>query len=201
MYDAIVIGVSAGGFHALKTILTGLPASFSIPIVVVQHIHQNSDAFLVDHLNEHCGLNVKEAEDKEPICGNTVYFAPPDYHLLIDTNHSFSLSMDEKVNFSRPAIDLLFESAADTYGETLIGIILTGANSDGAIGLKTIKRRGGLAIVQNPKTAEASFMPQSALESTEVDLIIDLDRIAPLLIQLCEGRGYVSTKYRRTVGG
>jgi two-component system chemotaxis response regulator CheB len=201
MYDAIVIGVSAGGFHALKTILTTLPANFSLPVIIVQHIHQNSDAFIIEHFNENCKLNVKEAEDKEPICDGTVYFAAPGYHLLVDMNRSFSLSLDEKVNFSRPAIDLLFESAADTYGETLIGIILTGANSDGAIGLRAVKRRGGLAIVQNPKTAEASFMPQSALDSTEVDLVVDIERIAPLLIQLREGRGYVSTKYRRTVGG
>ncbi len=181
------MGVSAGGMHALKTILPALPRDFPLPVAIVQHLDAQSDDFLVEHLRRVSSIPVKEAEDKEDISPGTAYMAPAGYHLLIEPDKSFSLSMDDKVNFSRPSIDLLFESAADAFGPALIGVVLTGANADGARGLKAIKRMGGLAIVQAPKTAEAQYMPRAALEATPVDHIVDLECVAALLQTLCGG--------------
>ncbi len=194
MHEAIVIGVSAGGVHALSTVLQPLPATFPLPIAIVQHMDDKSEAYLADYLNRLCALEVKEAEDKEILQSGIAYLAPPGYHLLIEPDKSFSLSVDPKVNFSRPAIDVLFISAADSFGKNLIGIILTGANGDGTEGLKAIKTQGGMAIVQNPKTAEISYMPRSALEATEVDYIVDLEKIPNLLLQICKGELDVSDK-------
>lgn len=190
MYEAAVIGVSAGGMHALKAIIPALPAEIALTIAVVQHLDARSDAFLPDYLNQLSAVRVKEAEDKEPLLPGTVYIAPPAYHLLIEPDKSFSLSVDEKVNFSRPSIDLLFESAAEAYRNALIGIILTGANSDGAKGLKAVKDNGGLAIVQDPLSAQAPFMPQAALKATAIDHLLPLERIAPTLDHLCKGYAY-----------
>jgi two-component system chemotaxis response regulator CheB len=187
MFEAAVLGVSAGGMHALKTILSALPATFSLGIAIVHHAGATSDGFLAEHLNRCSMIKVKEAEDKEALSRGTAYLAPADYHLLIEPDKSFSLSVDDKVNFSRPSIDLLFESAAETFGEALIGVVLTGANTDGALGLKAVKRHGGLAVVQNPATAEASRMPQAAIDATPVDHIVDLERIALLLRRLSNG--------------
>jgi two-component system chemotaxis response regulator CheB len=187
MYEAAVLGVSAGGLQALMKIIPALPAAFPLPIAIVQHLGVRSDAYLAGLLNRNSAIEVKEAEDKETLSPGTAYLAPAGYHLLIEPDKSFSLSVDDKVNFSRPSIDLLFESAADAFGETLIGVVLTGANSDGAQGLKAIKRRGGLAVVQNPKTAEASFMPRAAIAATAVDHIVELEHIAMLLLKLCYG--------------
>jgi two-component system chemotaxis response regulator CheB len=187
MFEAVVLGVSAGGMHALKAIIPELPATFSVPVAIVQHLGAQSDTYLVEYLNRLSAINVKEAEDKEILSPGTVYLAAAGYHLLIEPDKSFSLSVDEKVNFSRPSIDLLFESAADALGEALIGVVLTGANADGAQGLKAIKRRGGLTVVQNPNTAEASCMPRAAVAATAVDHIVDLEGIALLLRKLCNG--------------
>ena len=140
-----------------------------------------SDTFLSEYLNQVSAISVKEAEDKETLQPGTAYLAPAGYHLLIEPNRSFSLSVDEKVNYSRTAIDPLFESAADVFGAKLIGILLTGANHDGAQGLKIIKQRGGMTIVQNPKTAESPSMPKAALNATQVDHVLDLEQILPLL--------------------
>lgn len=186
MFEAIVMGVSAGGLHALQTVLPALPAHFPLPIAIVQHLDPKADTYLAEILNRHCAITVKEAEDKEALKPGVAYLAPPGYHLLIEPDRSFSLSVDEKVNYSRPSIDLLFESAADAFGQMLIGVVLTGANADGANGLKAIKTYGGVTIVQNPATAEVSYMPQAALETAaRVDYIANLERIAPLLVQLC----------------
>ena len=190
MFEAAVIGVSAGGLHALKTILPALPAAFPLPIAIVQHLDAQSDTYLTEYLNRISAITVKEAEDKEAPLPGTAYLAPAGYHLLIEPDRSFSLSVDEKVNFARPCIDLLFESAADAFGPALIGIVLTGANADGARGLKAIKRHGGLAIVQNPKTAEVAFMPKAALEATVVDHVASLEHIALLLRELGAGEVY-----------
>jgi len=187
MFEAVVLGVSAGGMHALKTIVQALPAAFSLPIAIVQHLGPQSEAYLAEHLNRFSAIEVKEAEDKETLRPGTAYLAPAGYHLLIEPDRSFSLSVDDKVNYSRPSIDLLFESAADAFGDALIGVVLTGANSDGAHGLRAIKQRGGLAVVQNPDTAEASRMPRAALAATAVDHIVDLERIAMLLRNLSRG--------------
>lgn len=183
-YQAVVIGVSAGGIEALRVILSALPAYFPLPIAIVQHRDARSSGFLAEYLNQQCKLPVSEAEDKEPFCAGHVYLAPPGYHLLIESDRCFSLSVDPRVNYSCPSIDVLFESAADAFAESLVGIVLTGANADGARGLMAIKARGGLAIVQNPATAQAAAMPRAALQSTRVDHIVELARIAPQLIEI-----------------
>jgi len=184
-YEAVVIGVSAGGIEALKIILPALPVSFPLPIAIVQHRDERSDGFLVEYLNRICRIEVSEAEDKEPLCIGHAYLAPAGYHLLFESDRSFSLSVDGRVNYSCPSIDVLFESAAEVFGKTLIGVVLTGANADGAHGLKKIKARGGLAIVQDPTTSQAAAMPRAALEATSVDYIANLDQIALLLIEKC----------------
>lgn len=191
-YEAVVIGVSAGGIEALKVILSPLPASFPLPIAIVQHRDQRSDGFLAEYLDRLSGLVVSEAEDKEPLCPGHAYLAPAGYHLLIESDRSFSLSVDPRVNYSCPSIDVLFESAADAFADSLIGIILTGANADGARGLKTIKSHGGLTIVQNPQTAQAAAMPRAALDATAVDYLVDLQDIAPLLTRIgtMQGEAY-----------
>jgi len=152
-YAAVVIGVSTGGVEALKVLLPALPAAFPLPIAIVQHRDRRSDGFLADYLNAMTGIAVSEAEDKEPFCAAHAYLAPAGYHLLIESDRSLSLTVDERVNYSCPSIDVLFESAANVFAQSLIGIVLTGANADGAQGLKTIKARGGLAVVQDPQTA------------------------------------------------
>ena len=163
-FRAVVMGCSAGGMRALGTILGLLPETFSVPIIAVQHIAANADSFLVTFLDEHCRLSVSEAEEKEKARPGWVYIAPPGYHLLLERDGTFSLTIDPKYNYSRPSIDILFETAADAFRERLIGVLLTGASSDGAFGLRRIKDFGGVTIVQDPKTAEASLMPRSAIE-------------------------------------
>jgi two-component system, chemotaxis family, protein-glutamate methylesterase/glutaminase len=191
-YEAIVIGVSAGGLQALKTMLPALPSSFPVPVIIVQHISDHSDGFMVEYMNHASKITVKEAEDKEPICSGIIYLAPPGYHLLIEPERIFGLSVDARVNYSCPSIDVLFQSAAEVFGESLIGIVLTGANADGANGLKVIKEHGGLAIVQNPETAESATMPKAALNAVKADYAIDLEQIVPLLVKLTiqEGESY-----------
>ncbi len=183
-YEAVAIGVSAGGINALKIILPMLPASFPLPIAIVQHRDERSDSFLAEYLDQISRMAVSDAEDKEPLCAGHAYLAPAGYHLLVESDHSFSLSVDGRVNYSCPSIDVLFESAADVFAEALIGIVLTGANADGAQGIKAVKARGGLAIVQNPKTAEARAMPQAAIAAAPTDYVVELDQIAPLLVRL-----------------
>ena len=153
MYKAIVIGTSYGGLEALKLILPKLKEDFPLPLIIVLHIGDHSNDTFINHMNAACALEVKEAEGNEPILPGVIYFAPPNYHLQIESNFTFSLSTAEKVNFSRPSIDVLFESAAWVYAKYLIGVILTGANSDGARGLKIIKDSGGKTIIQNPCSA------------------------------------------------
>jgi two-component system, chemotaxis family, protein-glutamate methylesterase/glutaminase len=183
-YEAVVIGVSAGGVEALKVLLPALPASFPLPIAIVQHRDRRSDGFLAEYLNARTRIAVSEAEDKEPFCAAHAYLAPAGYHLLIESDRSLSLTVDERVNYSCPSIDVLFESAANVFAQSLIGVVLTGANADGAQGLKTIKARGGLAVVQDPQTAAVMTMPRAALDATPVDHVVALERIAPLLTQI-----------------
>jgi two-component system chemotaxis response regulator CheB len=171
-YAAVVIGTSAGGTHALQQILPCLPADFPIPIIIVQHLHPLQDGVAMLHFSGGSALIIKDADEKEAIRPGFVYFAPPNYHLLIETDHTFSLSIDPKVNHCRPSIDVLFESAAAVYGPRLIAIILTGANNDGAEGLRLIKKKGGLVIVQDPKSAEFSFMPTAALNVVKPDFVL-----------------------------
>ena len=180
-YRAVVIGVSAGGLGALTNIFSGLPANLNLPIATVQHIHPSEDGTLYEILQSQCTLKIKEAQDKEVIQPGVIYFAPPDYHLLVERNETFALSIDEKVNYSRPSIDVLFESAAHVWNSKLIGIILTGASQDGAYGMKIIRELGGLTIAQNPLQAEFPFMPQAAIEFSNVELILSLEEIGRLL--------------------
>jgi two-component system chemotaxis response regulator CheB len=182
--ELIVIGCSLGGMHALEKILGLLPDDFCVPIVVAQHRHKRSNEGLPAHLRRVTHLPVVDADDKQWIQPGHVYLAPADYHLLVEKGE-LSLSVDEAVRYSRPSIDVLFESAADAYGAALIGVVLTGANEDGARGAKRIKRRGGVVIVQDPKTAEAATMPQAAIDSVGVDQILPLDKIASALIARC----------------
>ena len=181
-FKCIVIGVSAGGMDALLKILLVLPADFPLPVIVVQHLGSHStDSYLAQFLNEKCRLRVKEADEKKPIIAGNIYIAPANYHLIVEKDKTFTLTVDEKVNHSRPSIDVLFESAAEVYGSTLIGIILTGASADGANGLKTIKDNGGLTVVQDPDSAESEVMPLSAIEACDVDYVLPLREIGKLL--------------------
>lgn len=182
-YDVAVIGTSWGGLAALHQILIALPSSFSLPVVVVQHRHKDSGQFLPHVLQEDTSLCVCEVEDKAPIIGGNIYIAPANYHVLVERGH-LSLSTDEPVAFSRPSIDVTFISAADAYRNGVVGIVLTGANSDGARGLKRVADRGGLAIVQRPDTAESSIMPAAALRSVPGARVLTLVEIADLLASL-----------------
>jgi two-component system, chemotaxis family, protein-glutamate methylesterase/glutaminase len=184
MYKAIVIGTSYGGLEALKLIFPRFEKGFPLPVIVVLHIGDHNNDVFIRHLNDDCNLVVKEAESNEPILPGHIYFAPPNYHLLIEDNNTFSLSTGEKVNFSRPSIDLLFESAAWVYRKSLIGVVLTGANYDGANGLKTIKDLGGKTIVQNPCSAISPFMPKAALKTAMPEIRLELEEIADKLIEL-----------------
>ena len=183
-YAAIVIGVSSGGMAVLKILLQSLPAFFGLPIVIVQHIGANSGNSWITHMDKLSNLKIKEADEKERIERGTVYFAPPNYHTLIEKDETFSFTIDERVNYARPSIDVLFESAADAYKHELIGIILTGSSSDGAKGLKRIKEKGGLTIVQDPVTAESGYMPAAAIALTQVDHILPLEDIIGLLLRI-----------------
>lgn len=183
-FEIVTIGCSMGGMLALQTIFEVLPDDFPLPIAVVQHRYRTSNEGLPQFLRRHSGLKVVDTMDKEWIKPGTVYLAPANYHLLVERGE-LSLSVDERVEFSRPSIDVLFESAADAYGRGVIGVILTGANSDGAHGAAKIKQRGGFVIVQDPATAESPIMPKAAIEATRVDRILPLDRIGPFLVELC----------------
>jgi two-component system chemotaxis response regulator CheB len=183
-YDLVTVGASWGGLRAIETVLAGLPARFPTPIAIAQHRAADSGSGALSRLlSLRSGLEVREAGDKEPIDGGRVYVAPPDYHLLVEED-GFALSTDAMVNHSRPSIDVLFDSAADVYGDRLIGVILTGANEDGAYGLKRVKRRGGVTIVQDPDTAERRTMPAAALATGAADHVMPLEEIAPKLTEL-----------------
>lgn len=183
-YEAAVIGASAGGMNAMKAIFSLLPASYPLPFIVVQHIGARSDGWWIEFLNEKSQLRVKEADEKEPIEKGTVYIAPPNYHLLVEKDRTFTLTIGERVNFARPSIDLLFESAAEVYTDRLIGILLTGSNHDGALGLKKIQDLGGLTIVEDPATAEWPGMPEAAIAASQPDYILPLNSITTLLTDL-----------------
>lgn len=171
----------------MQILLPGFPVDFSIPIVVVQHISPETDGYFIRHLNSVSQIKVREAVEKQKALPGRVYFAPPNYHLLIEEDGSFSLSVGERVNFARPSIDVLFESAACAWCPGLIGIILTGANNDGALGLKKIKEMGGYTIVQDPATAEVDSMPKAAIAKSRIDKILPLHQIADHLKVLVTG--------------
>ena len=182
--DAIVIGASAGAIQALSHILPGLPADYPIPVLVVIHVPPDRSDLLAPLFQGKCRVRVKEAEDKEPIVPGFVYFGPSDYHLLVEADRTVSLSADEPVLYSRPSIDVLFESAADAYGAGLVGVILTGANEDGAAGLRAVAAAGGVALAEDPAAAFAPTMPSAALELCAQAQSMSLDAIAAYLVGL-----------------
>lgn len=179
--SVVVIGASVGAIEALSVILPALPPGYPLAVLVVVHVPPDRKSLLVDLFSGRCRLAVKEAEDKEPIEAGTIYFAPPDYHLLVEPDFRLSLSSDEPVRYSRPSIDVLFESAADALGDRVIGVILTGANNDGARGLRALCDAGGPALVQKPGTAEGKAMPQSALAACPEARALLLEEIAAAL--------------------
>ncbi|MFB2937858.1 chemotaxis protein CheB [Aerosakkonemataceae cyanobacterium BLCC-F154] len=179
-FEIVVIGASLGGLNALEVILSELPRNFPVAVAIAQHRHKFSDGELVDYLQEKTLLPVIEVEDKQPIIPGRVFLAPANYHLLVEPGY-FSLSTDAPVTYARPSIDVLFESAADVYRTQVIGIILTGANNDGAIGLAKIQVYGGTIIVQKPDTAECPIMPEAAIKAVKMPQILPLSEIVPFL--------------------
>lgn len=180
-YQAVVIGVSAGGIAALEKILPNISKDCALSIMIVQHITADGGNYLVEHFSSSCALPVIGAEDKQAIEPGTIYFAPANYHLLVERQKSLALSVQAKVNYSRPSIDVLFETAADAFCKKLVGVVLTGANADGAAGLARVKKMGGLTVVQSPDTAEVATMPLAAIKSTKVDYVLRLSEIGPFL--------------------
>jgi len=178
--ELVVIGTSLGGLCALEVLLFGLRPDLPLPLAVVQHRSKESDGTLARHLSRFCSLPVEEAEDKQPIRPGRVYLAPASYHLLVDGTN-FALDTEAPVCHARPSIDVLFESAAISYGERLVGVILTGASRDGAEGSRQLKERGGVLLVQDPHTAENGVMPVAALSAARADHVLPLADIAPFL--------------------
>lgn len=182
MTQAIVIGVSAGGLKALEAILTPLPENFPVPILIVQHMAPGIDNYLAEYLDSMSQITIKEACDKDIISPGVVYIAPGGYHLLVEEDKSLSLCVSEKVNYCRPSVDVLFESASEVYGKELLGVVLTGANKDGTLGAKKIRENGGTVLVQSPETAESKAMPLSVIEAGYADIVLSLPEIASFLL-------------------
>lgn len=183
-WETIVIGGSSGAIDALNTLLPALPASLEAAVIVVLHLVRDRRSLLVDIFRERCALTVQEAEDQLPIRPGHLYFAPPDYHLLVDQGPRLALSVGEPVYFSRPSIDVLFESAADCYGPRLLGVLLSGANEDGAAGLAAIHAAGGRTVVQAPSSAAMPVMPEAALARQPAHEALTPAQIATLFTQL-----------------
>lgn len=186
MIKGIVIGASYGGMEAIKVILNDLPSDFKIPVFIVLHIGNNNINTYISILNTENNVTVKEAGEKEAIKERTVYFAPPNYHLQVENRYTLSLSTAEKVNFSRPSIDVLFETAAWIFGNELIGILLTGSNSDGAEGLKIIHEYGGITIVENPETAHARTMPEAGIKKSQPNYILNIEDISKKINEIIQ---------------
>ena len=182
--DAVVIGGSAGGLEAMMRMLSGLPSGFRLPLIALLHLPGDGDSKLADVFGARLAIPVQEAVDKTRIAAGTLYIAPGGYHLLIEQDYSLALSCEAPVHHSRPSIDVLMESAADAWGERLMGILLTGANADGADGLARIGEMGGLTVVQDPQEAAMPTMPRAAIRRRAPDLVLTLDRIRALLIEL-----------------
>lgn len=183
-YKAVVIGGSAGGVEALKVILSALPKDFALPVLAVQHLHSSDDGSFARHMARNTLLLVVEPCDKSLIKRGTVYTAPANYHMLVERDGTIGLSVDERVNWSRPSIDVLFESAAHAWGETLIAVILSGANADGTKGIRVVKEAGGLTIAQDPASAKNPVMPQAAIDSGAVNKVLVVEKIGWLLAEI-----------------
>lgn len=175
--EAIAIGASSGGVEALTRVLPALPADTRASVFVVLHLPRERESLLVDVFAPRCKLPVREVHDKDPIAAGTIYFAPPEYHLLIDDGPQLALSMDEPVEFSRPSVSVLFETAAAVYGDRLLALLLTGAGRDGASGMQAVQRAGGVTVVQQPASAHMPQMPEAALDRISADHVLTLDEI------------------------
>jgi two-component system chemotaxis response regulator CheB len=185
--DLVAIGSSWGGLRAVSVILSGLPTDLGAAVVVAQHRSATSTTALARVLEAHGGLPIREVEDKDLIEPGCIYLAPADYHVLVELG-SFSLSLAARVQYSRPSIDVLFESAADSYGRRVLAVVLTGANEDGADGLRRVRAAGGLTVVQDPAAAESPIMPAAAVATGAADKVLPLAEIAPFVVQVCGRR-------------
>lgn len=188
--EAVVIGASAGGVHALLAVLSKLPTNFLLPIIAVIHLPKERSSRLAEVFQQRLAMSVQEAADKQAIAPATLYFAGSGYHLSIELDRTFSLSCEDPVNYSRPSIDVLMASAADAYGASLAGVLLTGANVDGAAGLARIQQRGGMTVVQDPAEAQVATMPEAAIRRMKPNLILTLDGIRQLLVELDQNHAH-----------
>lgn len=183
-YDVVAIGASAGGIHALGVVLTGLPADLPVPVLIVQHLDPHHRTLVVEVLRHHSALPLRLASDGDTAVAGTCYIAPPDHHLLVGEGHRLHLSETERVHFVRPSVDVLFASVAATYGERAIAVVLTGAGSDGAMGVRSVKSGGGTVIVEDPATAEFPSMPHAACAAASVDFVVPLAEVAGVVVRL-----------------
>jgi two-component system, chemotaxis family, protein-glutamate methylesterase/glutaminase len=181
--ELVIIGASWGGLHAVGEVLSGLPRDFPAPVLVVQHRAEDADNILAGLLDRRGPLSVLDADDKAALKPGCILVAPPGYHVMVERGH-VELSTEAQVHFSRPSIDVALETAARAYGEALIGVVLTGANDDGAHGLTEVRRHGGMAIVQNPEHAQRAAMPAAAIAAADPQVVSELEDIAPLLVRL-----------------
>jgi two-component system chemotaxis response regulator CheB len=186
--DLLVVGGSAGSLHVVLSMLSALPDSFSIPLLIILHRNSIFESSLEDLLATRTRLPIKEVEEKEPIKPGTIYICPADYHVLLEKEHTFSLDYSERINYSRPSIDVTFRSAADVYGPGLIGLLLSGGNADGAEGMEYVQKKGGFTIVQDPATAEVPYMPQQAITRMQADIIIPTEEIPGFISSLSRHR-------------
>lgn len=182
--EALIIGGSAGSLDVLLKMLPDIEADLTFPVIIVIHRKPGKDSMLTSLLANKTKLPVKELEEKEEIKAATIYITPPDYHLLIENNRTFSLDASEKVNFSRPSIDVTFESAAEVFNENLVCLLLSGSNNDGTYGLQKVKENGGIAIIQDPASAVVPYMPEHAAENVTIDKILGVEDIAAYINQL-----------------
>lgn len=183
-FEIVAIAASAGGLSALSHVLGALPADFTAPIAIVQHLDPHHRSLMAEILGKRTPLQVKQAEEGDKLRPGWVYIAPPDYHLLVNQDGTLSLSHAEPVHYVRPSADLLFESMADSYGERAIAVVLTGSGSDGEMGVQSVKNRDGTVIAQNEETAEYFGMPGAAIATECIDFVLALDEIAPALVTL-----------------
>lgn len=183
MHKVVVIGGSAGSLDVILKLFSAIPSNTGATFIVVIHRKNDSDSIFADLLGSRSKMKVSEVEDKEELLPDRIYIAPPDYHLLIEDAHSFSLDSSEKIHFSRPSIDITFESVAEVFGKRAVGMLLSGANADGAEGLRKIKQAGGIAIVQNPETADVGFMPAQAIKLKAYHKIVEADSLAACVME------------------
>lgn len=185
-YKIVAIGGSAGSLEVILQIVSALPSPSDATFIIIVHRKHDGESILESLLSTRTSMTVREVEDKESLMPGTIYVAPPDYHLLLENETMFSLDSSEKIHFSRPSIDVTFQAVAEVFGASSVGVLLSGANADGAAGLENIKKAGGLTIVQHPETADMPFMPQQAINRNIVDNIIRAEELPNMLKQLLQ---------------